>query len=171
MNLQLAYVAGFFDGEGSIGIYRGGGTAGRTLRCQITQNISPQSTDPLTACRERWGGSLAVMNRRLKSPAYNWQVNGPKAMGLLCDLRPFLLLKAAQADVAIEWQQNKPTPGRGPDGRMLPQAPDVTTYHDGVAAQLAALKHGVPIDEVLEDAGDLVEIRQSLRQVVNVKGD
>jgi hypothetical protein len=171
MDLNLAYMAGFFDGEGSIGIYRGGSAAGRSLRCQVTQNVSPESAALLKACRARWGGSLAIMNRRLKYPAYNWQVSGPRALRLLCELRPYLTVKAAQADVAIEWQQNKPVPNRGPDGRMLPQSPVITAYHDEVAARLAALKRGKPVDQVMADAADLVEIRHTLRRIVNVEGN
>jgi hypothetical protein len=57
VELSLPCIAGFFGGEGSIGIYMNGQGRGRTLRVQITQNVTPQSTMMLTAIRERWGGS------------------------------------------------------------------------------------------------------------------
>jgi hypothetical protein len=68
----LPYIAGFFDGEGSIGIYRGGHTNGRALRVQLTQNVTPDSTELLRECRIRWGGSLSLMNRSARRPAWNW---------------------------------------------------------------------------------------------------
>jgi hypothetical protein len=37
VDLSLPYLAGFFDGEGPIGIYTNGLGTGRTLRVQLTQ--------------------------------------------------------------------------------------------------------------------------------------
>jgi hypothetical protein len=75
VDLSLPYVAGFFDGEGSIGVYLNGQQRARTLRVQITQNVSPPATQLLTALRDRWGGSLCEMNRANKQKAWNWQVS------------------------------------------------------------------------------------------------
>jgi hypothetical protein len=168
VDLSLPYLAGFFDGEGSIGIYFGG-AGGRTLRCQVTQTATPESTRLLNACRDQWGGSVSPFNRSLRRSAWNWQTSGTTALRFLCDIRPWLVLKAAQADIAINWQRTKPPPGRGPDGRMLPTLPEVIARHDQAAQALVALKKD--IDVVMADAADLVTIRHTLHQIVNVKGD
>jgi hypothetical protein len=56
--LTAEYVAGFFDGEGNVGIYAGGGT-GRTLRAQITQADSQDAYALLFEMRARWGDRYA----------------------------------------------------------------------------------------------------------------
>jgi hypothetical protein len=132
VELSLPYLAGFFDGEGSIGIYKNGQQWGRTLRVQITQTISPQSTALLTAMRERWGGSLCPFNKELRRAAWNWQASANNGYLFLCEVRPWLLLKAEQADVVLAWWPNRAKPRRGSDGRALPMLPE-TRVADEVA--------------------------------------
>jgi hypothetical protein len=100
----LPYLAGFFDGEGSIGIYRNGDQhGGRTLRVQLTQNVSVASTLLLKECQTRWGGSLCEMNRNDKRTAWNWQASATSGVKALSDIRPWLRLKAEEADIARQW--------------------------------------------------------------------
>src|SRR5215472_5589059 len=124
MELSLPYLAGFFDGEGSIGIYTSGQSRGRTLRVQITQTITPQSTALLTAMRDRWGGSLCPFNKALRRPAWNWQASAARGYVFLCDVRPWLLLKADQADVVLAWWPNRTGRRRGANGQLLPMLPE-----------------------------------------------
>lgn len=117
--LSLAYIAGFFDGEGSIGIYRNG--AGTFyLRVQLTQNINPESTQVLDEFSRRFGGKLNLMRSSLyrHNAAYNWQINGKRAEAFLRRITPWLILKAAQAKVAVKWQTQHKHPGRNTLGQM-----------------------------------------------------
>ena len=57
--LTAEYVAGFFDGEGNVGIYAGGGT-GRTLRAQITQGDSQDAHALLVEMRTVGGITMPV---------------------------------------------------------------------------------------------------------------
>lgn len=172
MEPSLSYLAGFFDGEGSIGIYKNGRRTGWTLRVQITQTISVRSTELLTVLRGRWGGSLCPFNKKLRRAAWNWQVSAKNGYLFLCDIRPWLLLKADQADVALNWWSNRLPPQRGKNGRILLASPEVRAANELAARTLKELKEEVhPIDQVMADAADLVEIRHTLRQIVNVKGD
>jgi hypothetical protein len=116
----LPYIAGFFDGEGSIGIYRGGSTQGRTLRVQLTQNATVPSTMLLLECQRRWGGSLCPMNPSGKRVAWNWQASASSGIRALTDMRPHLRLKAQEADMALDWWATRPKPRRSPSGRILP---------------------------------------------------
>jgi hypothetical protein len=143
MQLLLPYVAGFFDGEGSIGIYANGRQDGRTLRIQITQNITPQSSALLEGMRDRWGGSLCSFNHSLRRPAWNWQVSAARGYLFLCDVRPWLLLKAQQADVVIAWWPNRGGPRRGMDGRMLPKSQEDRVADDLAEKVLKDLKRAV----------------------------
>jgi hypothetical protein len=141
VELSLPYLAGFFDGEGSIGIYTNGLGRGRTLRVQITQTVTPISTELLTAMRDRWGGALCPFNRALRRNAWNWQASATKGYCFLRDVRPWLLLKAEQADVVLAWWPNRTGPRRGPDGRMLPMLPDAQAADELAQQLLRNLKH------------------------------
>jgi hypothetical protein len=141
VELSLPYLAGFFDGEGSIGIYTNGQRSGRTLRVQITQTVTPHSTELLTAMRDRWGGSLCPFNRALRRNAWNWQASATNGYVFLRDVRPWLFLKADQADVALAWWPNRTGPRRGADGRLLPMLPDARAADELAQRLLRKLKH------------------------------
>lgn len=136
----LPYIAGFFDGEGSIGIYLNGAKYGRTLRVQLTQTVTPQSTDLMTALRDRWGGSLCPFNKALRRSAWNWQVSAASGYAFLLEVRPYLLLKADEADVALRWWANRALRRRGPDGRWMPMLPETRAADEAADLALRALK-------------------------------
>jgi hypothetical protein len=140
VELSLPYIAGFFDGEGSIGIYMNGQGRARTLRVQITQTVMPQSTALLSAMRDRWGGSLCPFNKALRRPAWNWQVSAINGYVFLRDIRPWLLLKADQADVVLAWWPNRMPPQRGLNGRMLPMLPEARAADEAAQQALRDLK-------------------------------
>jgi len=140
MDVSIAYMAGFFDGEGSVGIYGGGGTSGRTVRVQVTQNVHPASTALLDCGRSKWGGSMTVMNRSGKRQAWNWQVNGAAAIAMLRDLRPFLLLKAEQVDLTFEWWEGRSLKARDARGRMLAMPQSTLDRDEQYASALKRLK-------------------------------
>lgn len=120
--LSLEYIAGFFDGEGSIGIYSNSNRRSRggyCLRVQVTQNQGDESQLLLDELLERFGGCSSPMNRSGKRPAWIWQVNGDDGAAFLCSIRPYLRLKAEQADVAVAWHQSRPQRERDRSGRMV----------------------------------------------------
>ena len=170
MEPSLAYLAGFFDGEGNVGIYKGGGT-GRTLRVQITQVQSPRTTELLQCVQTRWGGSMAAFNQDLRRPAWNLQMGGQAAANMLADLLPHLYLKRDQAELALLWFRSRPLRLRDPaTGRHMARGVNDIALTERVAGLLKQMKWSVD-GASAEDAEDLVEVRHMLRQVVNVKGD
>lgn len=94
----LAYLAGFFDGEGSITIVV------RSLRVNIAQ-VNPR---PLMMLRNRFGGQIAFVKRSDKNPRHRdihvLNITSYLAAEMLRQLRPYLIVKADQADLAIEYQ-------------------------------------------------------------------
>ena len=167
--ITLDYIAGFFDGEGSVGIYRNGQRSWH-LRTQLTQNIDRSTTALLSELRQRFGGNLATMRSPIyrASVAYNWQLNGAVAAAFLREVLPYLRLKREQADFAIAWQSIQQKASRDERGR------NVAHDHDrpidiGAARLLKALKRQ-DIDEVMAAQADLVDVVHELRQVVCVKG-
>ena len=148
MDTFLPYLAGFFDGEGSIGIYSNGAKKGRTLRVQLTQNVSPLATELLQECRSRWGGSLSLMNRSLRKQAWNWQASAANGRRVLLDIRPWLRLKAAEADIALRFWDERGFCRRDASGRFL--ALDATTVRrmDATEAALRLAKSACTESEV-----------------------
>lgn len=105
--VDLAYLAGFFDGEGAIGIYRNG-TAGRSLYVQISQ----KALGPLPYIRDNWGGTISDRDNN-HGGIYSLVMVGRKGQSFLRDILPYLQLRRAEAELAIEFQDTIPvhTPG------------------------------------------------------------
>lgn len=118
--ISLEYIAGFFDGEGSIGIYKNGRGLYH-LRTQLTQNANSDTTPIIEALRAQYGGNVCRLEKKSNRPKtiYNWQLNGHGALRFLRELEPHLIVKKRQATIAIEWQSKKlPTPERDALGRI-----------------------------------------------------
>jgi len=88
--IDLSYLAGFFDGEGCIDTTR------RSLRVTLT-NIQ---TKVLEISQRFWGGSIQSIGKATKARA--WQLHGKDAVAFLKDIVPYLHIKHAQAILAIE---------------------------------------------------------------------
>jgi hypothetical protein len=115
---ERAYAAGFFDGEGTIGIV----TGGRPARLHL--EASQSSPIPLLWLQERWQGSVAPYKPDPKytrrRQAFRWRLGSRAALRFLMDVRPWLMVKGAQADIAIAFQQAR-TPSGYLRSRPLPE--------------------------------------------------
>jgi hypothetical protein len=170
MDLSVIYVAGLFDGEGSIGLYEGK-QGGWNFRVQLVQNESPEALLLWSNMRDRWGGHVSHARSANGRAKMNWQIGQDSAAQFLRDIRPWLILKAEQVDVALGWLAARPTIRRDPaTGRTLPRSAEDVAATRVAAAMLKQLKRG-DIDVVMADAADLVTVDHTLRQIVNVKGD
>ena len=90
-----AWAAGFFDGEGSIsvpmhsdGVYY--------LIVQVSQN----RLEPLEALRDHYGGNIQFHSM---PSMWTWKTSGFVAIEFLKKIRPWLMVKDKQADIAIEF--------------------------------------------------------------------
>lgn len=120
MELDPAYVAGFFDGDGSVGIYKNT-SLGYYLRTQITQNIDTASTALYEALQERWGGNVGEQRTYTGRLKYNWQVNGDLAVAFLRDIVPHLIIRKLQAELGIKWQEGRAPLTRNEKGHIQPR--------------------------------------------------
>ena len=103
---EKAYIAGFVDGEGHIGIHswKKGVNTNRSIRVILV------NTDPsvLEWVQSIYGGSLS--SREYQS---NWKLRWDltltthKALAFLEDIRPFLRMKRRQADTCILFQKGR----------------------------------------------------------------
>lgn len=102
--IALAYAAGIFDGEGSIGIYR---RAGRWPTLALI--ITVASTDPRVPSfmRSVLGvGTIAHREPRTRNrqASYYWRAVSLSAAGALHRLAPFLMVKQRQCNFALQFQ-------------------------------------------------------------------
>lgn len=103
---ELAYAAGFFDGEGSVTI-AARKPYGRSVSPHHNLLLQTANTDrPLLIWfQEKWGGSLIDQrnnhyNPRCR-PCWSWKINGWPAVRFLHQVLPFLRSKRVQADLAL----------------------------------------------------------------------
>ena len=103
---ELAYIAGFVDGEGCIGIHqwKKGSFINRSIRVILT------NTDPsvLRWIQDVYGGSLRCTN-----PVKNWNIrwelclSSRKASAFLVDIQPYLRMKNKQAEMCLLFQSRR----------------------------------------------------------------
>jgi hypothetical protein len=107
----LAYVAGLFDGEGSIVI---GCSIGRTNRknpCYFLQvGITNTDRELIDWLRSTFGGHISdnshSPSRSTQRPCWAWRVTSRQAHGFLRNILPYLRTKKPQALIAIEFQEH-----------------------------------------------------------------
>jgi len=113
---DIRWLAGFFDGEGSIGVYRTSG-GGHNLKIQIVQSASINSERLFSSLRYFYGGNYS-RHKTTHRPKFTYQIDAKYAYRFLNHIRPYLVFKAAQADVAIKWFENRPAQVRKKNGRL-----------------------------------------------------
>ncbi len=100
---DIAWAAGFIDGEGYIGInpYTSRGYQLYSLALRANQ-VDPR---PLQKLRLLFGGTVNRLklypNRR---QAWEWRVTGPRAERALRQMFPYLTVKQEQAQVALNYR-------------------------------------------------------------------
>lgn len=161
------YIAGFFDGEGSIGIYHRKNT-GFHLRIQLTQNRDIVSKELFRVLVDVYGGNLSEQKTLSGGIKYNWQLNADKAVYFLEEIEPFLILKKTQAQIAIAWQKQRPEIIRGEHGRIMCKTPRNLDLDLRVSNIMKLLKKD--IDIVMENQNDLVKILVELKPLAVIKG-
>lgn len=157
-NLTLQYIAGFFDGEGSIGIYRqsNGGSLSYGLRTQLTQNVSPASTKLIEELKNRFGGSMSTQHTfrvgvdesQKLNIKYNWQLSSRNAVNFLTVILPFLVLKKEQAQIALIWQAQKPMPTRNAKGQICLTGKKNLKLDEKISIILKGLKNPLITDKL-----------------------
>lgn len=95
-----AWAAGFFDGEGYVGIAV---ASNGTHRLDVI--VTQVDRRPLDALAERWGGTVRMRRstRARQRDSFVWQRHGSHAVAFLRDVRPLLLVKAEVVDLALQF--------------------------------------------------------------------
>ena len=107
---ELAYFAGFFDGEGCVAIYKK----------KYVVSLTNTDVRPLKKVQEMWGGFINVQkkeNRRFAiQDIFRWQVYGHNARPFLEAIRPFVLVKREQIDIYLSVLDVLPKKANGKRG-------------------------------------------------------
>lgn len=118
--VQLGYIAGFLDGEGSIAIGKGRTHYSGKRVFYLRLSVHQVDRRPLDALAERYGGSLRLSTSHKPNPIWEWVVSGTTAAKVLAEVEPLLISKREQAQLALEFQSRKSTHGnRATSGEEL----------------------------------------------------
>ena len=146
---DLAWAAGIVDGEGSIGLIRMKRYDNYGTGVTYDLRLDVGNTDPrmLKKLQDLFGGSISrsMEKRENRKPCATWHLHGSNAANVLAAIRPYLVIKGEQADVAIKSRQfvrrNK---------RVTTEGLAMTASMTECFLQLKALKHAQPaLEEVL----------------------
>jgi hypothetical protein len=97
-----AYIAGLVDGEGSIILYKRG--TGVQMRLTIANTYQPVLSWMVDVTGVGAVITRSSTNINHKAGAW-WQANSEAAETVLRQIRPYLIIKAEQADLAISTQE------------------------------------------------------------------
>lgn len=106
--IELAWYAGFMDGEGTITIkrYNRVSKIAYLVMCSCTQVDKYPNNKIIESFKERFGGTVYRYTQKPKDKNWidsiQWAVASSKAIKFLTQIKPFLRLKDKQADVALE---------------------------------------------------------------------
>lgn len=101
---EIAYIAGFFDGEGCVRIKKANqGGNSYYLIAHIT-NTNPVI---LKKVQDLFGGNTRLQEKGRNKPIYNWYITSSEANDFLKTLQPFLIEKKSQAELGIKFHENK----------------------------------------------------------------
>ncbi|MFA5377841.1 MAG: LAGLIDADG family homing endonuclease [Dehalococcoidia bacterium] len=109
------YTAGIIDGEGSIMINRSyGPTYKRGFSYRLEVTVTNTNEWLVNWLKMNYGGSIHLRKSRKpqEKDCYAWSLWSRAARRFLEFILPYLILKKAQAEIAIQFQGNKPPPGK-----------------------------------------------------------
>ena len=119
-DLELAYLAGFFDGEGSIGLYdlRGNDPRYAEHRRCLVAKVGQLDRKPLELFKNRFGGSIQqYATPKGDKPYYRWSVSHRKARVFAEIIIPYLFLKKDLTKRLLDESKRILRPVGGPKGK------------------------------------------------------
>lgn len=147
--LSIEYLAGLFDGEGYITIDHRRKMSHRVERCQIKCGISLVYKPLIEQLADQFDGIVNVNDSaHRKNPrnriVYAWVASSTVAVKFIRDVHPFLIIKRAQADLALQLQDNIDEHFRFMRNRWLdrddPKRLAILDYRTDLVQRIKALK-------------------------------
>lgn len=133
---ELAYIAGFFDGEGNVGLYHRNKNSNTLTLSVALYNTNPI---PLMRCKELFGGCICSQKSQAATEhdwrtEWAWRATTKKAEHFLRQVFKYLIIKKEEAAIALE--SRKISSRRGQTGPWA----DTSKQKTEMANQLKALK-------------------------------
>ena len=130
---EIAYIAGFFDGEGYLGIADNQGL-------RLIVSISNTKFEILHWLKDLFGGSIYVRQRSGSNhkPIHIWTIVSREATLFLCQIQPYLRMKDEVAQLGIDFQNTKDWGGYN-SKNLLPE--DVIDYRCYLREKVMELNH------------------------------
>lgn len=109
--LDLAWAAGFIDGEGYCGFQRYSNKRGCRINLAVVQIVKA----PLDKLASMFGGSVngpySHKNKPHHTPFWRWEIQGARAAGTLELMKPYFMVKWPQIEKAItNWKVYRALP-------------------------------------------------------------
>lgn len=106
---DLIYIAGFFDGEGSVGVYKRNWDRTKTIQYYTSTATVAQSGkwgyEFVSLLKSEFGGHIRIApNTDNKKQMYHWQVDADRCATFLKAILPFLRYKREQVELLLEFQ-------------------------------------------------------------------
>lgn len=112
MEVDKAYIAGIFDGEGTIGIYKHKSKDSAKRRGYVYETtLYVVNTDKqlIELMYSYFGGNMRTRKKQKENhkTSYAWNISGSKVINVLEIILPYLRLKKRQGELLIEFQKIK----------------------------------------------------------------
>lgn len=108
---DLAWAAGFMDGEGCVLVCRARNKGTKTgINHTLTLTVTNTDIRPLHKFQLMFGGYVRIdkhTSAKRKRTIFKWIITSRGAVEVLIKLLPYLVVKAEQAKVAIEYPFNE----------------------------------------------------------------
>lgn len=101
---RIAYIAGFFDGEGCVRI-KEANQGGNSF--YVIAHITNSNRGTLERIQDFFGGAIREQEKTPNKTIYNWCITSAEAVDFLKTLSPFLDEKKTQALLAIKFHEKK----------------------------------------------------------------
>lgn len=110
---RVIWSAGFFDGEGYVGL----GTSAASGNWSVRMSVGQLVREPLDILQGLFGGSIC-RDRHGPKPMYKWACMSNIAARSLREMLPYLTVKRQQAQIALEFHDGK----QGRQWRYVPES-------------------------------------------------
>lgn len=126
---DIAYLAGFFDGEGCIYILKAKKAWGFAYDLEIS--FTNSDPEPLLLAQAAFGGTISVSKdtREGRKNVSRLRLRSRKASNALREMLPYLRTKKARAVMAIDFQDARAA------GRRTWAVEDIERVRDAITAQ------------------------------------
>lgn len=143
--MDIRYAAGFFDGEGCIRVDRCVIKARNYTRYQLKISVGQANPDVLVQFKERFGGAISIDRYAAETRAntrtrYQWYSWSRHAYDFLVSVQPYLIVKADEAALAIEFYRRMKETDRMNRHLSKQEREQIRATRDADLVQLSAMK-------------------------------